>query len=57
VAVPVAPPDTVERPLSAADEVICVETPPRFRAVGGVYDRFEQGSDERAAASLSTDEP
>ena len=57
MAVPVAPPDTVERPLSAADEVICVETPPRFRAVGGVYDRFEQGSDERAVASLSTDEP
>mgnify|MGYP006282822673 FL=1 len=53
VAAPVAPPDTVERLLGEADEVICVETPPYFGAVGEFYESFEQVSDERAVACLS----
>lgn len=53
VAVPVAPPDTVERLYGEAGEVICVEAPPHFHAVGEFYDAFEQVSDERAAAYLA----
>jgi len=50
--VPVAPPDTVERLLREADEVLAVETPPHFGAVGQFYRRFDQVSDEDAAAYL-----
>ena len=53
VAAPVAPPDTVERLHSEADEVICVGTPPYFGAVGEFYELFEQVSDDRAEACLS----
>ena len=53
VAAPVAAPDTVERLHGEADEVICVETPPYFGAVGEFYESFEQVSDERAEAYLS----
>ncbi len=55
-AVPVAPPDTIERLRPEADEVISAETPPHFRAVGQFYRSFEQIPDERAAAYLSVDE-
>lgn len=56
LAVPVAPPDTVERLHAEADEVICVETPPYFGAVGQFYESFEQVSDEQARAYLESDE-
>ncbi|WP_251343466.1 phosphoribosyltransferase [Haloplanus halophilus] len=52
LAIPVAPPDTVERLEREADAVICLETPADFRAVGGFYDRFDQVSDEEAMAYL-----
>ena len=55
LAVPVGPPDTVERLGAEADEVICVETPPHFGAVGQFYDSFGQVSDEEAMTYL--DEP
>jgi predicted phosphoribosyltransferase len=55
LAVPVAPPDTVERLLGEADEVICVETPPHFRAVGQFYESFEQVSDDQARTYLDSD--
>lgn len=52
LAVPVGSPDSVERLRAEADEVVCVETPPQFAAVGQFYDSFEQVSDERAREYL-----
>ena len=52
LAVPVGPPDTIERLRSEADEVIVVETPPHFGAVGQFYDSFAQVSDEEAMGYL-----
>ena len=52
VAVPVGPPDTVERLREEADEVVCVETPPHFGAVGQFYESFPQVSDEEAMGYL-----
>lgn len=48
LAVPVGPPDTIEQLRTEADEVICVESPPHFAAVGQFYDSFGQVSDEQA---------
>ena len=50
--VPVGPPDSIERLREEADEVIAVETPPRFGAVGQFYDSFGQVSDEEALTYL-----
>ena len=47
VAVPVAPPDTCERLEEVADEVVCVERPDPFLAIGVWYERFPQITDER----------
>ncbi|WP_049979426.1 phosphoribosyltransferase [Halolamina rubra] len=55
LAVPVAPPDTVERLRGEADAVIAVEVPSRFYAVGQFYDSFEQVADERAMTYLAGD--
>lgn len=55
VAVPVAPPDTVDRLAAEADDVICVETPSRFAAVGQFYGSFEQVADEEARSYLGSD--
>lgn len=52
VAVPVAPPGTVERLADDADDVVAVETPASFRSVGGRYRSFDQVSDEEAIDSL-----
>jgi predicted phosphoribosyltransferase len=52
LAVPVGPPETVERLGTEADEVICVETPPYFAAVGQFYESFTQVTDEEAMAYL-----
>ncbi len=52
VAVPVAPPDTVERLRQEADEVVCVATPEPFGAVGSWYRRFPQVSDDGVIADL-----
>lgn len=55
-AVPVGPPDTVEELESEADRVICLDTPPNFRAVGQHYRRFQQLPDEEALTYLDRDE-
>jgi predicted phosphoribosyltransferase len=55
LAVPVGPSDTIERLREEADEVVCVETPPHFRAVGQFYASFDQVSDAEAKASLRGD--
>lgn len=52
VAVPVAPPDTFEDLGSIADEVICLETPWDFSAVGEWYRDFSQTTDEEVTELL-----
>jgi len=52
VAVPTAPPSTCEELAREADEVVCVSTPPRFRAVGLSYREFPQVSDEEVRQLL-----
>lgn len=51
-AVPVAPSETVDKVATLADEVICLEIPKLFYAVGQFYQRFEQVSDEEVIALL-----
>ncbi|MDW8102277.1 MAG: phosphoribosyltransferase [Anaerolineae bacterium] len=53
LAVPVAPPDTVEKLRQEADRVICLYTPSPFWAVGAFYLNFEQTSDEEVKALLA----
>ena len=51
-AVPVAPPDTLEKVAGYADEVVCLETPEWFQAVGQFYMDFPQVEDEEVIAIL-----
>jgi predicted phosphoribosyltransferase/dienelactone hydrolase len=51
-AVPVAPPDTVQLVKSAADEVVYLEAPPDFHAVGQFYAYFPQVEDDEVIAVL-----
>ncbi len=51
-AVPVAPPDTLEKVASYADEVVCLETPEWFQAVGQFYMDFPQVEDEEVIEIL-----
>jgi putative phosphoribosyl transferase len=46
LAVPVAPPDTVAALRPEVDEVVCLETPEPFWAIGAFYADFSQTSDE-----------
>ena len=52
VAVPVAPPDTAEMLSSIVDELVCLATPPKFRAVGQFYADFDQTTDDDVVALL-----
>ena len=45
-AVPVAPPDTLKKVAHMADEVVCLEAPEFFMAVGQFYRNFSQVEDE-----------
>lgn len=51
-AVPVAPPDTVEKIRAYCDEVVCLSMPSHFQAVGQFYSDFNQVSDEEVMAVL-----
>lgn len=51
-AVPVAPPDTLEMVQGYADEVVCLEAPMDFRAVGQFYAEFPQVEDEEVVEIL-----
>lgn len=51
-AVPVSPPDTLEKVARYADEVVCLETPEWFQAVGQFYMDFPQVEDEEVIAIL-----
>jgi putative phosphoribosyl transferase len=52
-AVPVAPPESVETLRPYADELVCLETPEDFMAVGQFYRHFEQVEDEEVIAMLA----
>ncbi|MFO7960281.1 MAG: phosphoribosyltransferase family protein [Nitriliruptoraceae bacterium] len=52
LAVPVAPPQSVEALRSEADEVVAVHTPPSLMSVGGWYDVFDQVSDTQVLRLL-----
>lgn len=52
VVVPVSSPTTVSKLEAEADEVITLETPERFRAVGQFYRSFDQVPTERAVEYL-----
>ncbi len=51
-AVPVAPPETVQRVAAYADEMVCLETPADFYAVGQFYLDFDQVEDGEVVALL-----
>jgi predicted phosphoribosyltransferase len=57
LAIPVAPPDAVQRLAGEADEVRVIETPEPFYAVGQWYVDFPQVSDERVIELLSPRSP
>ncbi|UII31782.1 phosphoribosyltransferase [Fulvivirga ulvae] len=52
IAAPVGPPQAVKRLKEAADEVVCLEMPADFNAVGQFYQHFDQVSDEKVRALL-----
>ena len=52
VAVPVAAPETCAKLGQEVDEVICLEAPDDFYAVGACYSDFDQTSDEEVRAAL-----
>jgi len=55
-AVPVAPPDTLYRVARYADEVVCLDAPLGFHAVGQFYLSFPQVDDEEVIALLQARE-
>jgi putative phosphoribosyl transferase len=61
LAVPVAPPDTIERLRPHVDEVVCLATPRLFGAIGAFYTDFRQLDDQQVidlleqASSLETE--
>ena len=53
LAVPVAPPQSLERLRADADEVVVLETPQPFLAVGEWYRDFDQTTDEQVVSALA----
>ena len=52
VAIPVAPPDTIETLRLVADGTVCLEIPSSFTAIGECYRDFSEVSDEEALRLL-----
>lgn len=52
LAVPVAPAETLAELSGEADEIVCLETPDDFLAIGDYYTRFPQLTDEETIAIL-----
>lgn len=50
--VPVAPAESLDRLRAACDEVVCLETPSPFAAVGQWYTNFPQVSDDEVLEAL-----
>ncbi len=57
LAVPVGAPDAVARLAAVADEVVCLHTPDRFRAVGEWYADFAQTRDAEVLRLLGRSAP
>jgi putative phosphoribosyl transferase len=57
LAVPVAPPSTLEMLASEADEIVCLSAPEEFFAVGQFYRDFHQVSDDEVIRTLKSVEP
>jgi predicted phosphoribosyltransferase len=53
VAIGVASPEALERIHSAADEVVCLYSPPDFYAVGQFFEDFSEVTDEMVVTALS----
>jgi putative phosphoribosyl transferase len=53
LAVPVAPPGTMHELATHADDVVCLETPAAFFAIGEWYADFSQTPDEQVTALLT----
>ncbi|HEX6364132.1 MAG TPA: phosphoribosyltransferase family protein, partial [Albitalea sp.] len=53
VAVGVAPPDTLERLRGEADDVVCLQAPPEFRAVGEFFADFSEVTDDDVVRLLA----
>jgi len=53
LAVPVAPPDTLEALRAEADEVVCLSAPLHFDAVGCFYEDFAQTTDDEVVRLLT----
>ncbi len=56
LAVPVAPPDWTDRFRDAADELVCIDTPRSFHAVGEFYKDFSATTDEEVIDCLAAAE-
>ena len=52
MAIPVAPPDTLDKLEKEVDKTVCLAAPPSFFAVGQFYDFFDQVTDEEVTALL-----
>ena len=52
LAVPVAPPDTVDSLRPEVDELVCLSMPIFFHAVGQFYEDFGQTTDEEVVQLL-----
>jgi putative phosphoribosyl transferase len=57
VAAPVAPQRTCSVLKAEAGEVVCVQTPPFFGAIGQFYEDFSQVSDEEVLTLLEASAP
>ena len=53
LAAPVGAPETITRLRDLADEIVCLETPPDFRAVSLAYDDFDPTSDAEVMRCLA----
>lgn len=53
LAVPVAPPDTAAQLAQQVDELVCLETPEPFYAIGMHYDDFHQVPDDEVVQLLN----
>ena len=51
-AVPVAPPDTLNRVAGLVDEMVCLQAPLYFQAVGQFYQHFDQVDDDEVIQIL-----
>jgi putative phosphoribosyl transferase len=53
LAVPVAPADTLAELAADADDIVCLETPANFYAIGQWYDDFSQTPDDEVRSLLA----